>query len=958
LIKKILIPLFLFAAFYTQAQNFNYVNYDTREGLAGSTVYDMCQDKDGFMWFATENGLSRFDGTSFKNFTVKDGLPDNEVLKVFADSKGRLWIGTFNKELCYYYNGKIYNRNNDTLLLKLKFRGYAAAIAEDKNGRLAFSDWTDKLLFLDWTDSERKVSELMFSSKVSVSSFMGCTGKVFMIGDGTNVYLYQNNVLSFFCPMTEMNGSVNEKKPFFNSFTSCDGKIKKYILQKQNYIVTSSNASNYLKFCCTYDGAWEVDTVKNEWSVHYLKGKKVTKAMADDERNLWFSTSGEGVYKLPSQDIKTIKFPEIALTTNNEVFSLVKYNNKILAGLNHGQAAFFSNGEYTVTNFSGDPPNIFRPQTNRLNTSVILADNKIVIGFDKFVLLTDGKRKIYNYIYPIKSVAAINNDSILAGTSSSVFILRQTDLKIIDTIWRERCTKVFYHSGKYYIGTLNGLYEVNKDKSYNYLGNIHHSLTRRITDIKVSQNGDLWVATADLGIVALKNNKVTAVIKDTNGLSSNICKVLFMQNNYLWVGTNKGLNKINLSNTNYSITKYSVSDGLPSDIVNAVYAEGEKVYVGSPNGLTILDEGKVSLFSICRLKMMNIVAGGKDFDSTNNSLSYKNSSIRFNYTAVSLKSAGDIIYNYRLIGVSDIWNQTEQTTLSYPSLPSGNYELQLYAVNKFGVVSKTLTVRFSVSTPFWKAWWFYSLLIVFVIALTGWLVNARNKKYNKKLKEANTQQKQFAALEQQALQAQMNPHFIFNCLNGIQQYILTGNKEKANEYLTGFARLIRQTLDNSGMKTITLQQEAKYLTEYLEMEKMRAAGTFSYSVFIDEKASAANTEIPSMLLQPYVENALRHGLRYKTDGTGKVNVSFTRHNNDLLCTVKDNGVGRKHAAEIKSRQHIEYQSKGMTLTERRIDLLNKINDIKMQVVVNDLVDENNKPAGTEVIIKIPIQEWQ
>ena len=102
------------------AQEFNYVHYDTKDGLAGSTVYSMCQDKDGFMWFATENGLSRYDGTYFKNFSVKEGLPDNEVLKVFADSKGRVWIGTFSKELCYYFKGKIYNYENDSLINKIK----------------------------------------------------------------------------------------------------------------------------------------------------------------------------------------------------------------------------------------------------------------------------------------------------------------------------------------------------------------------------------------------------------------------------------------------------------------------------------------------------------------------------------------------------------------------------------------------------------------------------------------------------------------------------------------------------------------------------------------------------------------------------------------------------------------------------------------------------------------------
>jgi Histidine kinase/Y_Y_Y domain len=422
----------------------------------------------------------------------------------------------------------------------------------------------------------------------------------------------------------------------------------------------------------------------------------------------------------------------------------------------------------------------------------------------------------------------------------------------------------------------------------------------------------------------------------------------------LWVGTNKGLNKIDVSKPALPVIKYSSSDGLPSDIINAVYAEDSLVYVGSPAGLTVFNETKISSYSICRLTMMGITVSGQQFDSLHTALSYKKNNIKFSYIGVSLKSAGDITYWYKLKGLNDGWIQTAQTTLDYPSLPPGDYELQLYAVNKYGIKSETITVWFSINAPFWKSVWFYILLALFTAALAGWIVHLRNKKYNRKLKETNALQKQFAAMEQQALQAQMNPHFIFNCLNGIQQYILTGNKEKANEYLTCFARLIRQTLDNSGQKTISVSQEAQYLTEYLEMEKMRSGNTFTYNISIDNNTDAAGTEIPAMLLQPYVENALRHGLRYKINGTGRVEINFSTKAHSLLCTVKDNGAGRKYAVEMKSKQHVEYQSKGMSLTARRIDLLNKINDAKMSVTINDLYNTDGTSAGTEVIIQIPL----
>lgn len=951
--KTALAILLLISAAVTKGQEFNYVHYDTKDGLAGSTVYDMCQDKDGFLWFATENGLSRFDGAGFKNYTVKDGLPDNEVLKLFADSKGRVWIGTFNKEVCFFYDGRIYNKSNSALIKQIKLTNYLGSFGESDDGTIALSDMSKTILIIEPGENEI-VRHYIFPRAVSTSSLVTPTRKNIIVGDDTHtIYLYTGKNFKFLTSHKEEFGAENSKTGHFVSLMGDDGEVKRVLPRKEGYTINSSY-QNYLMFCSTYNGVWGVDTAKNQWAVHYLAGKKVTNTIVDAEKNLWFSTIGEGVYKLPSREIKTIQFPELNGINNSEVFSLFKYNNQVVAGLNHAHAAFISGQKFTLVNYAGKSLNIERPQTNRLYSAKVLSDNSVIFGFDLFLIKEQNKARTYNYIYPIKSVDEVNKDSILVGTSSYVYIMRPSDLKIIDTVWRERCTKLFCYDNKYYVGTLAGLYEVNKNKTFVHLGTLHPSLTRRITDIKAAKDGTLWIATADQGIIGYRNNRVTAVIKDSNGLSSNICKTLFLQNKYLWVGTNKGLSKVDISDAAYPVMKYSTSDGLPSDIINAVYVEDSIVYVGSPAGLTLFKENKISSYSICKLKMLDISISGHAFDSLSKTLSYRQNNIRFSYVGVSLKSAGDITYYYRLDGLNDNWSPTTQTVLNYPSLPSGNYEFQIYAVNKFGVKSNVIYVKFSIGTPFWKTVWFYGLLLLTAALMTGWLVNLRNKKYNKKLMEANTLEKQFASLEQQALQAQMNPHFIFNCLNGIQQYILTGNKEKANEYLTGFARLIRQTLDNSGKKTISIAEEIKYLTEYLEMEKMRAAPPFNYTITVGEHTDKDTLEIPAMLLQPYIENSLRHGLRYKETGNGELEISFIKKTGTLWCTVKDNGVGRQWAAEVKSKQHIEYQSKGMSLTARRIELLNKIDDSKIAVTVNDLYDYDNLPAGTEVIIQIPI----
>jgi Histidine kinase/Y_Y_Y domain/Two component regulator propeller len=940
------------------AQEFNYVHYDTKDGLAGSTVYDLAQDVDGFMWFATENGLSRYDGTNFKTFTVKDGLPDNEVLKVFADSKGRVWIGTFSKEICFYYKGKIYNKENSTLCKKIKLTATIHQFIEYEQGKIAMIDKT-VLHIIEKNDSlqswdlkkithkeithgiEVENDKLVFTVQVEKGTL-----KRFYLVDSANqvVFKYDGEYKSD-------NGIYKFGMQQYNY-----GAKQISLLQKPGFIMSEQVSSGEI-FFNTINGTWIANTINKKWDIHLLEGKKVTRSFVDLEKNFWFTTLGEGVFKLPSKDIVTFKSKEINKPSNKEVFSIVKFNNAIYGGLGFSKVIIVdSNKSISEVNYSSALSKSENyNNSNRLYTCKTLSSGELILGFDAYLVKIENDKASFNYSFPIKSIAEINADNILIGTGSCAFTMRLKNLQIIDTVWKERCTKVFYDAGNYYIGTISGLYKIDENKNTAYLGNIHKTLSRRITDIKKTKDGNLWIASSDNGIVAINNNTLKTVIKDTNGLSSNNCKTLFLDKQFLWVGTDNGLNKIDISKSNVPMVQYSMSDGLPSNIINAIYTEDSIVWVGTPEGLTYFKENKISSASICNLSMLQVVVASMQMPiDSNYQLSYKNNNINFHYVAVSFKSGGQITYYYRLKGLHEDWRSTTKTDLDYAALASGNYTLELYAINKFGVHSKTITIHFCITTPFWKTGWFYTL--IFLILLTGilWFFQKRNRKTKEQLEEKNKIQQQFAALEQQALQAQMNPHFIFNCLNSIQQYILTNDKEKANEYLTGFASLVRQTLDYSSKKNITIAQEANYLKQYVEMEKMRFGNNFNYIISIDQSVKTDFIEIPALLLQPFVENSLRHGLRYKKDSNGVIKINFTIENTFLICSVIDNGIGRKQSAMYKSQQHIEYQSKGMTLTQKRIDLLNKVNNTNMEVKIIDLLDNNNNGIGTQVTIKIPL----
>ncbi len=200
----------------------------------------------------------------------------------------------------------------------------------------------------------------------------------------------------------------------------------------------------------------------------------------------------------------------------------------------------------------------------------------------------------------------------------------------------------------------------------------------------------------------------------------------------------------------------------------------------------------------------------------------------------------------------------------------------------------------------------------------------------------------------------MNPHFIFNCLNSVQEFILDNDPLKANKYLSNFARLIRQTLDNSQQPLISLTDEVRYLTTYLNLEEMRFKHKFRYSIIVGAGIAPSNTFIPGMLLQPFVENAIRHGLQYKDGQQGQIDIVLSLESNILICIILDNGVGRKLAQAFKTEQHIEYQSRGMQLTRERIDMLNKNLDPKIVMEVIDCTGADGKATGTKIMIHFPL----
>jgi len=933
----ILLVLISFARL--NAQNFSSIHYSEKDGLPSNTVYDITQDKDGFIWFGTENGLSRFDGKNFKTLTTKDGIPDNAVLKVHGDKTGRVYFSPFTYTPYCYYKDSIY---------KLRIPDqYKVDMA---NASLYYTKG-DQVIIVGINDT------YISRNNDSVIPLHDLYKKV----PAKNLTLFANDTLI----ITGNNDSLFSIKNDISVTTSHYSREKKllYAMTGQPIQINSpsiKSISNGIRLANNMFVVCNDNTVffllQSTGHVLYkIKIEKFSNAFVDNENNLWITTLGNGVYRFPSFDFRHTDFGG-----TNEIYTINNFNNTIIAGSDFSQSFVIRNEEtLLLSNYSyylsqSDNPVARTTKRNRI-LKFLPGKENLFIGADAFLLKIDRHSRIrFSRIFPIKDIDTAAGQ-LLVCTGKSSLLLDEETLLVKDTLLNQRSTCGIFYQGDYYIGTIGGLVKIDsKSKRLTMLGSMYSPLKSRIAALSRGRNNDLWIATSGLGLVHYKNGKVINVLNTETGISSDICTSLFVDSNEVWLGTSKGLNRIIPRGENWDITSITIANGLAANFINSVYVHNNVVYTGTSAGLTYFNKNSLSEKSICRLHITGISAGNNTLKKDSIlSFPHNTLNIKIEFTAISFKSAGDIRYYHRLKGLEDDWNVTTDNFVNYSTLPPGDYTLMIKAINKFGVESETKEISIRIHPAWWQTWPFWLAVIGLLLLLIAVVYRRNIHSIRKKEKLKRETEARFAALEQQALQAQMNPHFIFNSLNSIQSFILDLDVEGANKYLTTFASLIRQTLDNSSSPLISLSSELKYLDTYLQLEKLRFKDKFNYTIQTGDDINQQATLIPGMLIQPYVENSLRHGIQHRKDNQGIISIEVTGTTGGITYTIKDNGVGRKKSEELKSRKHIEYQSKGTAISLKRINAINNQFGTNIRVNTEDITGPGGSVEGTIVTLFIP-----
>lgn len=481
----------------------------------------------------------------------------------------------------------------------------------------------------------------------------------------------------------------------------------------------------------------------------------------------------------------------------------------------------------------------------------------------------------------------------------------------------------------------------------------------KVSGLAFNEKLDRAIVGTNRGLFICENlDDCEHVNKATGLLSTKIRSVYVTSKGNMLLSTNRGVSEVYGEKVDgkYRVKNITMSDGLASNDVYDVIKAGNYLCVATNRGLTYFDEKKNKkekrLPPVVYVSSLSVADSLRNWNEGRQVIKPHENDIEISYTAINYGSAGDIVYQYYLDGLSDDWISTRNRSVRFSELRPGDYSFKVRAKGKDGQVSEaTKAIDFKIKAKLTQTYFFRILMLLLglglIAALSLWRVRS--------IRKDNELKSQMVEMEQQALRAQMNPHFIFNSLSSIQQFINTNEKRTANKYLARFAELMRRILYNSRRANISLKEEVETLQLYMELEALRFDEQLDFSVEIEGGTDQGDLEIPTMFIQPYVENAILHGVPpiIQEGERGKVTVKFTPKQDHVFCTVEDNGVGRERARAIKESRQIKKESTAMKNIEQRIALLSPGKAVADLVKVVDLKNEQGVATGTRIEIQIP-----
>ena len=942
-------------------QRFNGRHFQPLAPASLTNIQAMIEDRTGLLWIGTATGVYQYNGQQLQQLTF-----DQHVLDLLQDAKGVIWIATMRG---------LFTFQDDTIQAAQVLRSTSQIYQ-------LFSDSQDRMwiassdgLYLYSTNDFRKFTAADGITGQDIRAISeDHNGQIWIATyrKGLNVLVDEQFVRFAWSDLLEDKGGVK------SLMHDSDGKM---------WVGTESNG------LFVYDPG--EDTYEWIQNVDGIGSNHVNTTLQDSWGNIWVATQGGGLSRCKKNQPPFLFFDKTTFFDNKAITALaVDTNNELWVGTEKGlyqQSATGFENYGSAQGFPEVPINALHPRAAQLwvatenNGLLIHTPPRFIrlsvdegLGGNQIRQLLDdtlGQCWAMAYRGGVNRISSRTIDS----TTITYPILKFNELQGVPNYITDA---VLDEWQRLWIATADGrLAKFEKDSVSAIFTQADGLPGGAFTTLAIDTLGYLWGSSNSEGLFRINLYTDSLAIKrfdQTDGLTSDNITALYVdQHNNLWVAHPSGIDHIerNAKGAIKQLHFYGLEDQFIGRVLasNAITEDrGGRLWIGTTAGLYRHLPQIVAVDSLLpRPLFTNILVNGVPLKQMNKDavldswgkvlrpleLSSLENDVLLEFDAAHLNTDIPLSFQWKLSGQWEEWLlPTSNSQITLNNLQAGDYTLAVRTIKPDnGYTSSAIELPIRIVPPFWETGWFRVAVALLVLLLIILLFSLRIRRIRAKAAAERQQlqlEKQLIQLEQKALALQMNPHFIFNALNSVQSQISSQNAKTARYQLAKFSRLMRRILENSRSIRIALSEEIALLEDYLSLEQFSRGNTFDFSIEMSPDLEPENTYIPPMMIQPFVENAIVHGLSGKREH-GHISIRFKRAGNQLVCCIEDDGIGRTAAAARKSQQGQQHKSAALQVTRERLDLLaGKGEQASLKIV--DLKDEEGQASGTQVWLNIPI----
>lgn len=958
--------LLFFIKVSLHAQNPSYFQTTIDDGLPSNEVYSVVEDTKGFIWIGCDAGLFKYDGVRFHSYKSKT-QKTKAITGLCVSSSGKIY--------CYNFSGQLFYVEKDSLQNLNTWQGKISNIICDKTNNLwvcgekginSYNELNHRWINYSDFDSDKVNDKYAFTNSCRIH-----TDSSVFANTALGIIKIKNAKLSLYAlqyPKSTASGEyiLESNKSGIWLFKVTDGvfyhnegnTIKEYQSKflyenlRGSKITSIKELEDGLLWICTYSGIIAYNPTKDTGSLFY-PNMAFSNIILDKDKSYWLTTLHDGLMRVADINSNTWNVSANHLSSN-KILKLAQSNPFIYFSSLNGQIGYINTHNKQLQMFNLDVKSdirnmVFSAQENRLyfnaqNTLYYLQDNRIT--------------KIDNQFPPTKDFCFTNNAHVVA-TSRGCFVYDNLNSKTpsdtLTTSW-SRSIAVDSIQKHLWLATNDGLFNYVYHQQ-NWQLNNSSIIKKQVLSIAYSnQNTLLYAVTFDGELYQIDSNQKIKLLQQLP-IEVQANQVQYF-NEVIYIATNRGLWKLNLKTNRWTILDKLT--GLSSNEILSVSILNNTIWLATANGLQMVPTNYNKEVKRSSIYLKQLFIDSKSYGSDTCIFLNYTQSLSITTEAIAYSSNRNFKYAYRFSNVDTTWIVLPSSIdkIQIPSLPTGNFKLEIKLIDYLQRDSENrIIISGTVTPPFWQRWWFYVVVSLLGLGLAFVFFKYRIKQLRKKqfieLKQLQLEN-DLKFSQETALKAQMNPHFLFNVLNSIKGYIYENDKKNAALYLSSFSDLIRKILTHSSSPEITLKEEIDILKLYIELEAMLIQSDFNYTNKIDDTIDTSHIKIPALLIQPYIENAFKHGLRHK-NGKKELHIYFKLNSekNCLIISISDNGIGRTASAQL-NLQHNKHQSFATEATAKRIALLNSNKKDIVNVEIIDNIAENNSPTGTTVMITISI----